>query len=136
MRIKLSGGGWMPVRATAGSSGYDLCGIGDIVVRPGSGVLIDTGVHLEIPMGVEAQVRPRSSISKLGIIVPMGTVDSDYRGSIKVLLLNVGPNTLKIENGRRIAQLVFARVEHPTFEVVEELDDTERGSGGFGSTGR
>lgn len=134
--------GKKPVRATEGSSGYDLVysppkGEGAVTLEPGASYVLETGLSIEIPPGYEAQVRPRSGLAaKHGITVlnSPGTIDSDYRGEIKVILINHSPNPFTAYLGMRIAQLVFAKVEHPEW-VDGEMEDTERGEGGFGSTG-
>jgi len=124
-------------RATVGSSGYDLRAAEDYTIDAEHVVLFKTGVHLEMPPGMEAQVRARSGLAFKGIYPPhgIGTIDSDYRGEIGVLLKNGGNWPYEIRRGDRIAQLVFAEVLHPAMDVGE-LGDTGRGAGGFGSTGR
>ena len=100
--------------------------------------MIKTGLFLEIPAGYECQVRPRSGLAlKKGITVlnAPGTIDADYRGEVGVILINLSNESFTVENGERIAQLVFARFEQADFEVVDELTETDRGAGGFGSTG-
>jgi dUTP pyrophosphatase len=109
-----------------------------ITIAPGERALIPTGLYLEIPLGYECQVRPRSGLAvKHGITVlnSPGTIDADYRGEIKVCLINHGNDTFEIHHGDRIAQLVFAQVEQVQLMEVDKLDDTERGAGGFGHTG-
>lgn len=109
-----------------------------IVIRAGETALVPTGLFMEIPFGYEGQVRPRSGLAlKHGITVPNtpGTIDSDYRGELKVILMNLGKNDFIVEPGDRIAQLVFAEVTQGELIPVEELSETERSSGGFGSTG-
>jgi len=129
----------LPATATQGSSGYDLRAAIDaeVVVPPGRLTVVPTGVKLEIPPEFEAQVRPRSGLAakhQIGVLNSPGTVDSDYRGEVKVLLFNFGDAPFHIARGDRIAQLVFGRVVHPKLEV-RRLSDTERSSGGFGHTG-
>lgn len=130
---------WSLKQATPGSSGYDLRVANEVPVslKPGKIALVKTGLWLEMPPGLEAQIRPRSSMARKGILVPNapGTVDSDYRGEVKVLLMNVSKLTYVLKQGARIAQLVFAKVEHPDIIEVEHVGETERGEGGFGSTG-
>ena len=108
-------------------------------IKPGQRVLIPTGLSFEIPAGFEIQVRPRSGLSfKTGLLVvnSPGTIDADYRGEVKIIMGNFGEKTEVIEHGDRVAQLVFAPITQAQFKVVDSLSDTERGSGGFGSTGR
>lgn len=130
----------MPDYATLRAAGADLKAHipGDISVDPGERVLIPTGLRMEIPPGWEAQVRPRSGLAlKTGITVlnSPGTIDSDYRGELKVVLINLGSEKAGISPGERIAQLVIAPAARAVFERREELSLTDRGSGGFGSTG-
>ena len=130
----------MPDYATPRAAGADLKAHipGDISVAPGERVLIPTGLRMEIPPGWEAQVRPRSGLAlKTGITVlnSPGTIDSDYRGELKVVLINLGSEKAGISPGERIAQLVIAPAARAVFERREELSPTDRGSGGFGSTG-
>lgn len=137
IRITLSPDAYVPTRGSAGSSGYDLYAPADVLIRPGQVVVIHSGVSIELPDDSwEAQVRPRSSMSKRGLWGALGTVDADYRGVIGGTLLNVGNEDAKVLRGERFAQIVFARVEHAAFDVVQELSATVRGVGGFGSTGR
>jgi len=127
-------------RQTPGSSGFDLhaaCA-GEILVPPGEAALVPVGFQLSIPEGYEAQVRPRSGLaikSRIGLLNAPGTVDSDYRGEVCVILYNFGDAGFVVHRGDRVAQLVISRL--PRVELVEEdaLDETERGSGGFGHTG-
>ena len=111
----------------------------DIVIRPGERVLVPSGFAIELPPGYEAQVRPRSGLAlRHGITLPNapGTIDSDYRGEIKVILMNLGDGDFVVSRGERIAQLVVAPVSSVAWTEVEALDETERGDGGFGHTGR
>jgi dUTP pyrophosphatase len=128
----------VPELATLGSAGFDLASSERVELNTGTRAVIDTGISLEIPPGYEGQVRPRSGLAiKYGLTVlnAPGTIDSDYRGPVKVILHNTGPKYL-VEAGDRIAQLVIQKVPKVKFESVEVLSETERGSGGFGSTGR
>lgn len=128
-----------PAYATLGASGADLHASCDAVIQPGKQALISTGIVLSIPPNVEAQVRPRSGLAaKHGITVlnTPGTIDSDYRGEVKVILFNQGSEPFHVEKGMRIAQLVFAPVYKATFIPVDSIDETKRGAGGFGSTGK
>lgn len=110
-----------------------------IVVAPGQRVFVPTGLFIELPVGFEAQIRPRSGLAaKHGITVlnTPGTIDADYRGEIKVILINLSQESFTIENGERIAQMVVARHEKVEWQTAENLSDTERGAGGFGHTGK
>ena len=128
----------IPEYATPGSSGVDLCSTMYCIIEPGEQALIPTGIKLAIPEGYEAQIRPRSGLSlnkKITIPNSPGTIDSDYRGEIRVLLKNEGTEPFRLIFGDRIAQMVFVPVVRAKFEPVKTLDETKRGSGGFGSTG-
>ena len=130
----------LPQYETQASAGVDLRAFvpNSIVLKPMERALIPTGLYLELPLGVEAQVRSRSGLAlKKGISVlnAPGTVDADYRGEVGVILINLSQEDFTINDGDRIAQLVLARHERATFELVESLSDTQRGAGGFGSTG-
>lgn len=128
----------LPAYATGGAAGMDVLSAETISLKPGQRHAVATGFALAIPAGYEVQVRPRSGLAlKHGITVPNtpGTIDSDYRGELKVILINHGGETFAIERGDRIAQLVLAPVVQAGWHEVEELDETERGAGGFGSTG-
>ncbi len=130
----------LPERATSGSAGYDLRSAElDFVLAPGERRAVGTGLLLELPQGIECQVRPRSGLAlRHGIVLPNspGTIDSDYRGEVRVILANLGTEPVGISRGDRIAQLVFARFESPDVEESVALSASERGEGGFGSTGR
>ena len=129
----------IPGYATSGSSGVDLCSTMYCIIKPGEQALIPTGIKLAIPEGYEAQIRPRSGLAlnkKITITNSPGTIDSDYRGEVRVLLKNEGDEPFTLIFGDRIAQMVFVPVVRAVFEDVKTLDDTPRGSGGFGSTGR
>ena len=129
----------LPTYATPGAAGMDVVAAEDVDLMPGQRHAVATGFRVAIPDGYEMQVRPRSGLAyKHGITVPNtpGTIDSDYRGELKVLLINHGSESFPIRRGDRIAQLVPAVVIKAAFEEVEELCETTRGAGGFGSTGR
>lgn len=128
----------LPAYATPGAAGMDVVSAEDVTLAPGARHAVATGLALAIPQGYEIQVRPRSGLAlKHGITVPNtpGTIDSDYRGELKVILINHGPEPFVIARGDRIAQLVLAPVVQAVWDEVEELDATARGAGGFGSTG-
>ena len=128
----------LPAYATDGAAGMDVCAAEDVELAPGGRHAVATGFALAIPEGYEIQVRPRSGLAfKHGISVPNapGTIDSDYRGELKVLLINHGQETFSIARGDRVAQLVLAPVTRAAFTEVDDLDETARGAGGFGSTG-
>jgi dUTP pyrophosphatase len=133
----------LPAYATPGSAGLDLRAAlpedGPVTLEPGARALIPTGLSIAVPEGFEAQVRPRSGLAvKHGVtcLNTPGTIDSDYRGEVHALLINHGPEPFEIRRGERIAQLVIARYERAVWREVEALTETERGAGGFGSTGR
>ena len=130
----------LPSYATEQSAGMDLCAAVDVpfVMQPGQTAMIPTGLAIALPPGFEAQVRPRSGLAaKNGVTVlnSPGTVDADYRGEIKVILINHGREPFTIERGMRIAQMIVARHSTVCWDAVSTLDETERGAGGFGSTG-
>lgn len=128
----------LPAYATAGAAGMDVVSAEEVTLAPGARHAVATGLALAIPAGYEVQVRPRSGLAlKHGITVPNtpGTIDSDYRGELKVILINHGSQPFVIARGDRVAQLVLAPVTRAFWQEVSELEDTARGSGGFGSTG-
>lgn len=128
----------LPAYATSGAAGMDVVSAEDVAIAPGARHAVATGLSVAIPHGYEIQVRPRSGLAfKHGITVPNtpGTIDSDYRGELKVLLINHSTEPFEIARGDRVAQLVLAPVVQAAWSEVEELDATERGAGGFGSTG-
>jgi dUTP pyrophosphatase len=129
----------LPTRQTAGSAGYDVHSAeADFTVAPLERRLVSTGLALAIPPGFEAQVRPRSGLAvKHGLTLPNtpATIDSDYRGELMIAVINLGIEPVTVTRGTRIAQLVFARVEEVELRTVSELPGSERGAGGFGSTG-
>lgn len=130
----------LPEYETKGSAGVDLQAYLEcaVVLKPMERALISTGLFIELPAGYEAQVRARSGLAikhGISLVNGIGTIDSDYRGEIKVILINLGDKDFTINNGDRIAQMVFIKHEQANFELVEKLEDTERGAGGFGHTG-
>ena len=128
----------LPAYATDGAAGMDVVSAEDVTLAPGARHAVATGLAMAIPPGFEIQVRPRSGLAlKHGISVPNapGTIDSDYRGELKVILINHGAQPFEILRGDRVAQLVLAPVTRASWLTVEELEATERGEGGFGSTG-
>ncbi|NLM17149.1 MAG: dUTP diphosphatase [Candidatus Riflebacteria bacterium] len=128
----------IPTKGSAGASGYDLRAKADYLLKKGGRLTVPTGIKLSIPKGFEAQIRPRSGLAiKHGITVlnSPGTIDSDYRGEIGVILINHSEEDFHIEKGMRIAQMVFAEVLEAEFILSDSLDETMRGSSGFGSTG-
>ena len=133
----------MPTYETKDAAGADLRASlaekGSIVIKPGQRILIPTGLCFEIEAGYEVQVRPRSGLSlktNLLVVNSPGTIDADYRGEVKVIMGNFGNEDEVIEHGDRIAQMVLAPITQAKFDIVDELSSTERGSGGFGSTGK
>lgn len=128
----------LPAYATAGAAGMDVLSAEDVILKPGERWPVATGLAVAIPHGYEIQVRPRSGLAlKHGISVPNspGTIDSDYRGELKVILINHGQTSFEVRRGDRIAQLVLTPVVRASWLKVDELDETARGEGGFGSTG-
>lgn len=130
----------LPSYATEGSAGMDICAAveTEVILGPGQTGLIPSGFAIALPPGFEAQVRPRSGLAikhQVGVLNSPGTIDSDYRGEVKVILTNFGTKNFVVGRGDRIAQLVIARYARATWEERDELDQTGRGSGGFGHTG-
>ncbi|NMW32304.1 dUTP diphosphatase [Altererythrobacter sp. RZ02] len=129
----------LPAYATAGAAGMDVLAAEDVTLTPGMRHAVATGLSMAIPEGFEIQVRPRSGLAfKFGVTVPNtpGTIDSDYRGELKILMINLGSDDFEVKRGERVAQLILAPVVQAMWQEVDELDDTVRGAGGFGSTGR
>ncbi|MBE6032675.1 MAG: dUTP diphosphatase [Clostridiales bacterium] len=141
MKIKItSKSGLLPAYETEGSAGMDLraCLEEPVEILPGKRYLVPTGLAIELPQGYEAQIRARSGLAVkfgIGLVNGIGTIDSDYRGEIKVPLINWGEEPFRIENGDRIAQMVIAAYERAEWEIADSLEETERGAGGFGHTG-
>jgi len=139
LRYKLLADVPAPEYKTAGASGIDLCAAEDFEIGPGETMRIRTGLAIEIPAGFEAQIRPRSSLSVMGLMCHLGTIDADYRGELKVVLTNLPEgkdDSLSVGRGERIAQLVIAPVERVELVRVEQLSETARGERGFGHTGK
>jgi dUTP pyrophosphatase len=129
----------MPAYASAGAAGMDVVAAEDFTLEPGERMAVPSGFAIAIPEGYEVQVRPRSGLAlKHGVtcLNTPGTIDSDYRGEVKIILANLGSEPFSALRGERVAQLVPAPVQRAALTEVDTLDDTERGSGGFGSTGR
>ena len=129
----------LPAYETPGSAGLDIRCINEVAIDSGGRCLVETGLFVEVPQGYELQIRPRSGLAlKHGITVlnSPGTIDSDYRGEIKVILINLSQDPQVIQPGDRIAQLVLQAVDIIQWQPVEQLDETDRGSGGFGHTGK
>ena len=131
----------IPEYKTKGSSGMDLMANinSDIYIKPGEKAIIPTGIAVSIPVGYEIQIRPRSGLAakkNISILNTPGTIDADYRGEIKIILINFGKQEFKINPNDRIAQMILCPVIKAELEVVDELQDTKRGEGGFGSTGK
>lgn len=140
VKIRTIGGAKVPEYQSAGAAGADVFALLDspMTIEPGSVVLVPTGTFIEIPEGCEAQIRPRSGLAlKHGITLlnTPGTIDSDYRGEVKIIMANFGKEPFVIESGMRIAQMVFAQVYRGEFIIREELAGTKRNDGGFGHTG-
>ena len=129
----------LPSRATPGSAGYDLASAEDGVLAPMERRLFRTGLAIAVPEGFECQLRPRSGLAlQHGVTLPNtpATIDSDYRGELKVMLVNLGTEPFQVTRGMRIAQMLVSRVEQVEFRPVDLLPESHRGEGGFGSTGR
>jgi dUTP pyrophosphatase len=140
VKITLRQGATVPEYTSIGAAGADLSAALDesVTIDPGETILVPTGIVLSIPPGYEAQIRPRSGLAlKHGItfLNSPGTIDSDYRGEVKIIMTNLGKKPFTIENGMRIGQMVFSKVYRGEFIITDELDETDRNEGGFGHTG-
>lgn len=125
-----------PTRGSDEAAGYDLYSYESETVVPKQIKLIDTGISIKVPEGTYGRIAPRSSVSKKGILINAGVIDRDYRGPVKVMVHNLSNDNYVINKNDRIAQLILEQIKTPPVELVEELDDTVRGEGGFGSTGK
>jgi dUTP pyrophosphatase len=130
----------LPVKQSAGAAGFDICACMDtpLTLSPLERAAIPTGIALEIPPGYEGQVRPRSGLAKtkgVTVLNAPGTIDSDYRGEIHIIVINLGEECVTFQNGDRIAQIIFSPVQYAVMQVTDTLSVTERGGKGFGSTG-
>ena len=140
IKVVASEGAKLPLYKTSGAAGADICALlkEPLVIESGKSAMVPTGLFFEIPQGYEVQIRPRSGLAaKNGVTVlnTPGTIDSDYRGEINVILINLGDKPFTVNNGDRIAQMLLAPVIQADFSIVTSLEETERGAGGFGSTG-
>lgn len=139
VNVKASADGLLPTYMSEGAAGADVKAAEEAVIQPGKRAVVSTGLFFEVPFGYEVQIRPRSGLAaKHGVIIPNspGTLDSDYRGELKVILLNLGDEAFVVKKGDRIAQIVVAKVHRAEFAKHDELSATQRGEGGFGSTGK
>lgn len=140
IKVVAKEGAKLPLYKTSGAAGADICALLEkpLVIESGKSAMVPTGLFFEIPQGYEVQIRPRSGLAaKNGVTVlnTPGTIDSDYRGEINVILINLGDKPFTVNSGDRIAQMLVAPVIQADFSIVSSLEETERGAGGFGSTG-
>lgn len=140
IKVVAKEGAKLPLYKTSGAAGADICALLEkpLVIESGKSAMVPTGLFFEIPQGYEVQIRPRSGLAaKNGVTVlnTPGTIDSDYRGEINVILINLGDKPFTVNSGDRIAQMLVAPVIQADFSIVSSLEETERGTGGFGSTG-
>jgi dUTP pyrophosphatase len=139
IRVTLATGAQQPTYATPGAAGMDIRTPSEIELQPGERRLVATGLRIAVPEGFEAQIRPRSGLALkhgIGLVNSPGTIDCDYRGEVGIILINFSQDVVQLSAGERIAQMVICPVVRADLEIVDELDATERGEGGFGSTGR
>lgn len=125
----------VPERGSAESAGYDLYSYETIRILPGQTQLYDTGISFKVPVGTYGRIAPRSGMSKKGLMVNAGVIDRDYTGPVKIMLHNLSSDAYTVNKNDRIAQLILEKIKTPAISIVDNLDDTQRGSGGFGSTG-
>ena len=138
MISKISDDAKLPSYAHEDDVGMDLYSVEELVIKPMERKLVGTGIKIELPKNIEAQVRPKSGLSAkfgLSVLNTPGTIDPGYRGEVKVIIINLGNEEYKIEKGSKIAQMVFNEIKKPKIKIVDELTKTKRGEGGFGSTG-
>jgi len=136
--LVLEAGAVRPEYRSEGAAGLDLCANADVALQPLERKLVPTGVRVSIPLGYEGQVRPRSGLAikhGLSLVNSPGTIDSDYRGEISLILVNLGQEAVDLKRGERVAQLVICPIARAELQLVDILDETHRGEGGFGSTG-
>ena len=126
----------VPIRGSEGAAGYDLFSYEEGEISPGQTRLYDTGLSFRVPIGTYGRIAPRSGLSKKGIMVNAGVIDRDYTGPVKIMLHNLSGDTYVVQKDDRIAQLILERIALPNIVVVEKLQESVRGSGGFGSTGK
>ena len=137
LEIRVSAPGDLPAYASEGAAGADLRAAEDVTLAPGARAAVATGVHVEIPQGHVGLVWPRSGLAvRHGLDTLAGVIDSDYRGEVRIVLVNHGPEAVTLSRGDRIAQLLVQRIERAVFTRVDDLAESGRGQGGFGSTGR
>jgi dUTP pyrophosphatase len=137
IEVRVTGSGQSPAYGSAEAAGADLRAAEDVTLRPGERTAIGTGIHVEIPVGHVGLVWPRSGLAvRHGLDTLAGVIDSDYRGEVRVVLVNHGQEAASLARGDRIAQLLIQKVERADFRIVDRLEETGRGEGGFGSTGR
>lgn len=133
---KLDANATLPTRGSSEAAGYDMYSIDSVTIPPFGRTLVSTGIAMTVPMGTYGQLAPRSGLAvKKGIHVGAGVIDRDYTGEVKILLMNLSGEPVEVEENERIAQLILKKIETPEVMEVEELTDTLRGTGGFGSTG-
>lgn len=136
MKIVLGAGAYKPTRGTKQAAGLDLYSPEEIWIKPGGSTFVNTRVAVQLQPDEYAEIKGRSGLARRGIMVATGTIDADYRGELGIILFNVTDEVHHVRAGDRIAQLVVMEVRRPDVEIVDALDETERGAGGFGSTGR
>jgi dUTP pyrophosphatase len=132
---KLCDNATLPNRQHADDAGYDLTCINDVTIEPNGKCIVSTGIALTVPQGTYGQIAPRSGLSTRGIFVNAGVIDRGYTGEVKILLFNFSEDTICLESGSRVAQLLVKRIDLPSVVEVDDLDESQRGEGGFGSTG-
>jgi dUTP pyrophosphatase len=138
IRLNLSPDATLPSYKTDGAAGLDISCSEDFEIKPMERRLVGTGICIAVPRGYEAQIRPRSGLAikhGISLVNTPGTIDSDYRGEVKIIMINLGEQPVSFSKGERVAQMVICPVARVELEIVESLDETERGEGGFGSTG-
>jgi len=132
---KLTNTAVLPIRQNADDAGYDISSIEPVSIQPNGKCLVSTGIAFTVPKGTYGQIAPRSGLSMKGIFVNAGVIDRGYTGEVKVMLFNMSDETIELPEGSRIAQLIVKKIDLPLVEEVETLEESDRGEGGFGSTG-